>query len=838
MKTVSKGDVKQTHKSSGNENGACHVVVHLMSADNPDTWTPPDGPTILPPKHIEKVVQKRYSRRSASEHTLAAPKRQAPSELQIRKDFFQIQNPKNAHHANCELLDFFRHNKREKALAPNQGAFKQNNSKGLFQVKQIYNPQVYEAMTEFISPMENYEFFSAFETFLAYFHNTRLIMRLSPAEDAVEIWSRRFAMLIQQLGETRPTSFHTIVVPMILKPVTADRAWHVITKEWRRTSIASLLLPPLSLYARAISRWVLPLTEPFIEDENGHLKPPQQKTMRLDVGYLFAQRRKFGRLNAMLDVENLQQLSERKNKLFYKLFHKDTNLHRGESVRNTVSQIMSTANAEIGDMQIMMNAIGAKRGSIRSSQHFDQSTLTIRRKKVTTEKLLKANLKREAQDRLYWLHYIDTKSQHLPNVFARMVPFSPGDSTSGSISTEEFFNAYYPITRREKFKEPKKIKQLLHPQFSPVIIREMIGNEISTCLTKATTTLKTCDNRLREIRKEHTDRVDHLETGLANLENLSASVPRLRIPVVDEEHTDVIRGLKQCSKPHRKMYLKLLSGSLIDTCDHRGIVKGHQPTAIQRQITGNDDFVSLQTWQALSNGSTNSDSGYPKPKFTIDAPMITISECTEAVQNGNPQKALIDPESDPAEEHCIFLRLVIDSGCEHFYFEVDDDWNEEDDTMRLPPHLCDEKSVQKNVGSRRRQSSVMVESMGRSRFDFFDMDGLDRVKERFATLKRRPAGELPVQTKPKDARPVPASKEPAVESGLPDDQAKNTHKSVAEDIVVSPNGVDGTPEADTHSNVLEIVTVMMSGNNPESSDVMQTLPVVQPEQESSAEKIE
>lgn len=80
---------------------------------------------------------------------------------------------------------------------------------------------------------------------------------------------------------------------MVLQPVDVDTAYANLQKEWGKTSIVSHLASPFSRYARAVNQWILSLTEPFENDENGFLKKPKNRRIRLDLGYLFRQRRLF-----------------------------------------------------------------------------------------------------------------------------------------------------------------------------------------------------------------------------------------------------------------------------------------------------------------------------------------------------------------------------------------------------------------------------------------------------------------------------------------------------------------------------------------------------------------
>lgn len=91
-----------------------------------------------------------------------------------------------------------------------------------------------------------------------------------------------------------PSTFHTVVIPMIVKPVSQEVALRMIHEEWKRTAcLASLAVPPASIYARCVNRWIIPLAEPPHEGPDGVMRKSENRQVRLDMGFLMSQRRKF-----------------------------------------------------------------------------------------------------------------------------------------------------------------------------------------------------------------------------------------------------------------------------------------------------------------------------------------------------------------------------------------------------------------------------------------------------------------------------------------------------------------------------------------------------------------
>ena len=140
----------------------------------------------------------------------------------------------------------------------------------------------------------------------------------------MEFWSRKFAKKLQKLIHYRPTTFHTLVIPMIVKPVSQDIALHMIREEWKRIAcLASLVIPPASIYARCVNRWIIPLSEPPHEGPDGVLRKSENRQVRLDVGFLMSQRRKF----ALKNREKPEVLSHSKISVdsYYKVINTECN---------------------------------------------------------------------------------------------------------------------------------------------------------------------------------------------------------------------------------------------------------------------------------------------------------------------------------------------------------------------------------------------------------------------------------------------------------------------------------------------------------------------------------
>lgn len=176
------------HNTSLRTPNPCHVVINLMSANDPDQWIPPEGPVVQPPKHVQRFVRRRLAEKpsgaafAAFENEVSSPyhgRREGlqsyHSNINIRKDFFKIQHTKNLHHIGYEIFDLMRHRRKEHSFALHHG----DTTKGWYVLKQIHNPEVFEAMADLIAKIENYEFFAAFEALLAFVHNNRIMIRLS-----------------------------------------------------------------------------------------------------------------------------------------------------------------------------------------------------------------------------------------------------------------------------------------------------------------------------------------------------------------------------------------------------------------------------------------------------------------------------------------------------------------------------------------------------------------------------------------------------------------------------------------------------------------------------------
>ena len=168
--------------------GPAKDFIGLFSLDDPEQWIPPNGPLVAPPSHIETIIRKRKLWNERDDAIRSVPPPVAPpfqnrrlqqqdSELNLRKDFFKLRHPKNLHHAG----KFYTLPRQYGAEQYEGGAkpFLREENAGWFMLKRVFNPDVFECMANYIVPLENYEFYAAFEVLLSCLHNSQLIMRLT-----------------------------------------------------------------------------------------------------------------------------------------------------------------------------------------------------------------------------------------------------------------------------------------------------------------------------------------------------------------------------------------------------------------------------------------------------------------------------------------------------------------------------------------------------------------------------------------------------------------------------------------------------------------------------------
>ncbi|OWA51549.1 hypothetical protein BV898_16028 [Hypsibius exemplaris] len=792
--------------------GAWNDFIQLFSLDDPEAWQPPDGPVIAPPSHIEAVIRRRklwqqdenfkpvvgVAGRGAGGGLLNAKN----SEFNLRKDFFKLNHPKNLHHSE-RLLTFPREHAAER-LAGDEVEFMRGKDQGWFQLKKTFNPEVFECMADYIVPLENFEFYAALEVLLSCLHNSQLVMRVTSKEDLVEIWSRDFAKKLQEVISVRPSTFHTIVIPLILKSVRKNFAMHLIQKEWNRTSIFSCCFPAASIYARTVNRWILPLTEAFEDGLNGRLKKPTNRKVRLDLGYLFHQRRLAGR-KSNRHIENDTNQKRISVGQYYNVVHRlnpgrrlsdhkkflvpfgnssvvktrtsgsSQQQHKSSasSQRQHNKQSASSNRRQPSASQPHHNSIANQRGSLRSAAvKGNQSMISVRKPKFNLERLLKANNKKARLERVYWLQPMRAGRQQPPKVFAKLQNVNQTDDQRAlSEMRDEFLNHYLPFAHRELFKEARLDPSLIYPQYESCTIRAMMGDEIAAEFSDAANKIRYGKAAVKELRKPYIERKNRVNAASNEIEQkLAGAIPETKIRSGQE---DPLLGLKRNGNASRRSsYLHALDKENVPSDEEMSdeeAANAYSPKKAKvRQLVGNNSLDVLKHWSVLSLELANDNGPFISPKpdgkaatqisqakikseveilagLIVPRPQnatnsfVTTAMSADTVKGGEvapltTREVMLDTDKDPMEDESLFLRLVIDSGHNYFYFDIGGDSDEEEEEPKPVEEMNESQDVI-DAARRRRQSSLAVEGMNKWNFNYLDQGDLKKVAATFEHLK-------------------------------------------------------------------------------------------------------
>ncbi|GAU96640.1 hypothetical protein RvY_08060-1 [Ramazzottius varieornatus] len=430
---------------------------------------------------------------------------------------------------------------------------------------------------------------------------------------------------------------------MIVKPVSQEVALRMIHEEWNRIAcLASLVIPPASIYARCVNRWIIPLAEPPHEGPDGVMRKSENRQVRLDMGFLMSQRRKFALKarekaaaveRSKTAVDSYYKVERRKHPGRRLSDHRRlipfgtasagkmrssagagtarSSLAVSNKVRSGPIQGPGTTTSKVESTPKMDGArglsIASKRGTFRNSQRPGSNLMVgVKKPKFNLDRLLTANKNKPPHEKIYWLYPMRAGRQRPPKTFAKLVKINQTDDEKAILDMRtEFLNMYYPVANREKFREAELDQSLLYPQYDQNIIRGMVHDEIFWTYSQAQEAIRNSKEDMKETRQPFEEQKRKLKDAIADMDmKLRPNGSETRISTGLEDPAD---ALKSANAADRREYLRILDHkSVLPESDEEDEVEeilpnGFPSRALKRnQLVGNNELNVVKNWAVLS----------------------------------------------------------------------------------------------------------------------------------------------------------------------------------------------------------------------------------------------